>query len=237
MTFNSTEEKRQYVRDMFGRIAPRYDLMNRVMTGGRDLGWRKLLIREAKLPVDGAFLDIATGTGDIALEALHQHLDLDLVVGGDFALPMMGIGRERPKGRRVAWVGADTQRLAFASNAFDAVASGFLLRNVTDVRLALAEQTRVCKPGGRVLVLDIPRPADTLVGRLFRSYFHRVVPRMGSLISGQADAYAYLPQSADLFLRPDELKQAMEAVGLNSVYYRLLMMGTVALHVGIKSQP
>lgn len=234
MTFDSADEKRQYVQTMFGRIAARYDLMNRIMTGGRDVAWRKLLIREAQLPPGGRFLDIATGTGDIAFEALHQQPGLRLVVGGDFTLPMMGVGRARANGRPVRWTGADTQRLCFPDDTFDAVASGFLMRNVTNVRLALAEQARVCKPGGRVLILDVPRPADTLFGRLFRFYFHQIVPRLGGLISGQGDAYQYLPRSAEAFLRPDELKAEMEAVGLDDVYYRLLMLGTVALHVGRK---
>ncbi|MFQ5612362.1 MAG: ubiquinone/menaquinone biosynthesis methyltransferase [Anaerolineae bacterium] len=236
MTFDSASEKRQYVTEMFGRIAHRYDLMNRVMTGGRDVAWRRLLVREAQLPPEGRFLDIATGTGDIAFEALRQRPGLALVVGADFTLPMVAVGRARADGRPVRWAGADTQHLAFPSNTFDAVASGFLMRNVTDVRLALAEQTRVCKPGGRVLVLDVPRPADTPFGKLFRFYFHQIVPRIGGLISGQGDAYHYLPASADAFLRPEELKLEMEAVGLRDVRYRMLMLGTVALHVGAKPE-
>ena len=134
----------------------------------------------------------------------------------------------------LSWSGADTLHLPFADNTFDAVASGFLMRNVTSVPLALAEQRRVCKPGGRVLILEIPRPADTWFGRLFRLYFHRVVPFIGGLISGQRDAYAYLPASAEVFLRPNELKAEMEKTGLREVSYTMLMFGTVALHVGVK---
>jgi demethylmenaquinone methyltransferase/2-methoxy-6-polyprenyl-1,4-benzoquinol methylase len=108
------------------------------------------------------------------------------------------------------------------------------MRNVTNVAQALTEQTRVCKPGGRVLVLEIPRPADTLFGQLFRLYFHQVVPVLGGLISGQPEAYRYLPASADAFLRPAELQGEMEAAGLTGVRYQMLMFGTVALHVGTK---
>lgn len=132
------------------------------------------------------------------------------------------------------WSGADTLHLPFPDNTFDAVASGFLMRNVTSIPLALAEQRRVCKPGGRVLILEIPRPADNWFGRLFRFYFHRLVPIVGGLISGQRDAYAYLPASAEAFLRPDALKAEMEKAGLWGVSYSMLMFGTVALHVGIK---
>jgi demethylmenaquinone methyltransferase/2-methoxy-6-polyprenyl-1,4-benzoquinol methylase len=134
----------------------------------------------------------------------------------------------------VRWAAADTLRLPFPDDTFDAVASGFLMRNVVDVAAALAEQRRVTRSGGRVLVLDVPRPPDTLLGQLFRFYFHQIVPRLGGLISGQPDAYAYLPRSADAFLRPDELAAAMEAVGLRKVSYQMLMLGTVALHVGSK---
>jgi len=234
MTFNSTSEKRQYVNAMFARIAGRYDLMNRVMTGGQDVRWRRLMLREAALPPGGRFLDVATGTGDVACEALRQQPGLDLVVGADFTLPMMHVGHVRPEARRVCWAGADTLSLPFPDDAFDAVASGFLMRNVVDVAGAMAEQRRVTRPGGRVLVLDVPRPLDTLPGRLFRFYFHQIVPRLGGIISGQPDAYAYLPRSADAFLRPDELAAVMESVGLRQVRYQMLMLGTVALHVGFK---
>jgi demethylmenaquinone methyltransferase/2-methoxy-6-polyprenyl-1,4-benzoquinol methylase len=234
MTFDSASEKREYVNAMFARIARRYDLMNRLMTGGQDVRWRRLMVREAALPPGGRFLDIATGTGDVAFEALRQQPELDLVVGADFTLPMMHVGQARAAARPVRWTAADTLCLPFPSDTFDAVASGFLMRNVVDAALALAEQRRVTRPGGRVLVLDIPRPSDTLGGRMFRFYFHRIVPRLGALISGQPDAYDYLPRSADTFLRPAELADAMEGIGLRHVQYRMLMLRTVALHVGVK---
>jgi demethylmenaquinone methyltransferase/2-methoxy-6-polyprenyl-1,4-benzoquinol methylase len=260
MTFKSATEKHRYVNTMFGRIAHRYDMMNRIMTGGQDKRWRKLLIREAHLPSGGKLLDIATGTGDIAFEALQQHPDLGQVVGADFTLPMLQEARRRGEewGKRSSeegmrpdmttfasslprllasfphWSGADTLHLPFPDNTFDAVTSGFLMRNVTSVPLTLAEQRRVCKPGGRVLILEIPRPADNWFGHLFRFYFHHLVPIIGGLISGQRDAYVYLPASAEAFLRPDALKAEMEKSGLRSVTYSMLMFGTVALHVGIK---
>jgi len=249
MTFNSPIEKKQYVNTMFARIARRYDLMNRVMTGGQDVRWRKLMVQQAQLPPQGKFLDIATGTGDVAFESLRQQPDLAHVVGADFTLPMMHVGQERWAKKassnsrvsyqsraidRLSWSGADTLYLPFPDDTFDAVASGFLMRNVISVARALAEQQRVCKPGGRVLILDIPRPADTPFGRLFRFYFHRIVPVIGGVISGQRDAYSYLPQSADAFLRPAELKVEMERAGLHNVKYTMLMFNTVALHVGVK---
>ena len=239
MTFETAAQKYNYVNNMFSRIAHRYDLMNRVMTVGQDSRWRKLLVEQAQLPPNGTLLDIATGTGDIAFEALRQHPDLNQVVGADFTLPMMHVGQQRQqkilsdKGR-LGWSGADTLHLPFPSNSFDAVASGFLMRNVTSVEQTLVEQARVCKPGGHLLILEIPRPADNLFGHLFRLYFHNIVPLVGGIISGQRDAYSYLPASADAFLRPDELKAHMEQVGLHNVSYTMLMFNTVALHVGTK---
>ena len=223
MTFNSAEEKYTYVNNMFGRIAQRYDVMNRVMTLGQDIRWRKLLVKAAQLPPQGGrILDLATGTGDIAFEVLKQRPQNDVVVGADYTLPMMAVGRERKRGQGVRWAGADALNLPFPVNYFDVVASGFLMRNVVDVRRAIIEQVRVCKPGGRIIILEIPRPADTVFGNLFRFYFHNIVPVLGGLISGERDAYTYLPASADAFLRPVDLKAEMEEQGLGQVTFRIV---------------
>ncbi len=221
------------MRQMFGEIAPRYDLMNRLMTGGRDMAWRRMVIREAQLPRGGRLLDIATGTGDIALEAWRQNDDL-CVVGADFSLDMMRLGRAKPGAERLRWTGADTLALPFPNNTFDAVTSGFMLRNVVDVPRSLAEQYRVVKPGGRMVCLEISRPPRNLLLPFYRFYFHRIVPWMGQLISGHRSAYTYLPQSADEFLSPDELAGLMRQAGWRQVRYRRLMMGTVAIHTGVK---
>jgi len=248
MTFQSSSEKDRYVNNMFARIAHRYDVMNRIMTVGQDRRWRKLLIQQAQLPPNGTLLDIATGTGDIAFEALRQQPHLNQVVGADFTLPMMQVGQHRWARKnihstsgngqdittRLGWSGADTLHLPFPDNSFDAVTSGFLMRNVTSVSQALQEQVRVCKPRGRVLILEIPRPPDNLFGSLFRLYFHNVVPVVGGIISGQRDAYTYLPASADAFIRPDDLAVEMKKAGLDDVRYQMLMLNTVALHVGVK---
>ncbi|MDM8518731.1 bifunctional demethylmenaquinone methyltransferase/2-methoxy-6-polyprenyl-1,4-benzoquinol methylase UbiE [Anaerolineales bacterium HSG6] len=238
INFNSAAEKHAYVNQMFARIAPRYDIMNRLMSAGQDGRWRNLLVKQLQLPPQGNLLDIATGTGDIAFEAVRQRPDLAQVVGADFTLPMMTIGKNRypqlQNRQKLSWSGADTVYLPFPDDYFDGVVSGFLMRNVTNVANVLADQTRVCKPGGKVAILEIPRPAESLFGAMFRLYFHNIVPMLGGIISGQPDAYSYLPHSADAFLRPEELKQAMETAGLKNVQYTMLMMGTVALHVGQK---
>jgi len=259
MNFTSSAEKRQYVQAMFGRIAHRYDLMNRLMTLGQDVGWRRVMVHAAALPPGGRFLDVATGTGDVAFAALRDEARPRLVIGADFSLPMLHLARMRggrctlPRERRPGWTACDTLCLPFASNTFDAVASAFLMRNVTDVAAALREQMRVTRTGGRVLVLDVPRPppctpqkacgtvedrglpqGGSLRRRIFRLYFHRVVPLLGRIITGEADAYKYLPNSAESFLIPDELTRIMGSLGLSQVRYDLFMMGTIALHVGAK---
>jgi len=239
IVFESAAEKRRYVRTMFGRIAHRYDLMNRLMTGGQDRRWRRWLVEELQLTAGSRLLDVATGTGDVIFTALGLHTDLELAVGVDFSLPMLVNGRRRaeamPACHRIVWAAGDTLCLPFPDNSFDAVASAFLLRNVTDLTVALREQHRVTRPGGRVAALDIPRPPDGVWGTLFRFYFHQLVPRLGGLISGQGDAYAYLPRSADAFLRPDQLAEVMESIGLQRVRYRTALSGIVAIHVGVKA--
>ena len=228
-------ERATYVQQMFDQIAPRYDLMNRLMTGGRDVAWRRLVINEAQLPPGGRLLDIATGTGDIALEALRRDDSLR-AVGADFALEMMLRGRasRKPGAERLRWMAADTLALPFPNEIFDAVTSGFMLRNVIDVPHSLAEQRRVVKPGGRMVCLEISRPPRNLLSPFYRFYFHRIVPLLGQIVSRNRSAYTYLPQSADEFVSPDELADLMRKVGWHEVRYRELMMGTVAIHSAVK---
>jgi len=220
---------------MFGQIAHRYDVMNRLMTMGQDVRWRKLLVQAVNLPKKrGRLLDVAIGTGDVACETLRQHPHLEIIAGIDFAMPMIQIGQKRNCSDKIDWHAGNALQLPFHDHTFDAVVSGFLLRNVIDVRQTLMEQVRVCRRGGQVAILEIPRPAYNWHGKLFRLYFHNIVPIIGGIISGQLDAYRYLPNSADAFLSADELKQTMEAVGLKNVRFAMLMFHTVALHVGEK---
>ncbi len=233
MTDLKGQARASYVRQMFGQIAPRYDLMNRLMTGGRDVAWRRLVVDEARLPPGGWLLDIATGTGDIALEALRRDGSLR-AVGADFSLEMMQRGRGKPGAECLHWMAADALALPFPANTFDAVTSGFMLRNVIDVPRALAEQWRVVKPGGRMVCLEISRPPRNLFLPFYRFYFHRIVPLVGQIVSGQRSAYVYLPRSADEFLSPEELAGLMRQAGWRDVQYRCLMLDTVAIHSGVK---
>ncbi len=234
MTYLEGQERATYVRAMFGRIAPRYDLMNRLMTGGQDAAWRRLAVNEAQLPPGGRLLDVATGTGDIALQASQTDSDAR-VVGADFTSEMLRLGQAKPDAEMIRWTCADALHLPFPVNSFDAVISGFMMRNVADIAAALAEQRRVTRPGRRVVCLEISRTSVPLFKHLFRLYFYHLVPLIGGLISGNPEAYAYLPNSLTEFLTADELAKVMRSVGLQEVRYRRLMLGTVAIHVGIKA--
>ncbi len=228
------EERAQYVQDMFARIAGRYDLMNRVITFGQDVRWRRFVIGQAQLPPGGRLLDIATGTGDIAYEGIRQHPDIQ-AVGGDFTLEMMQVGKRYAQRRALQWVGADTLALPFAENSFDAVTSGFLMRNVIDVPGALREQVRVTRPGGRVVILESSPPPATPLRPFIRLHLNVVIPALGRLLTGEADAYRYLPDTTQRFQNPGALAVLMREAGLAEVDYHLFMFGTIAVHAGRKA--
>jgi demethylmenaquinone methyltransferase / 2-methoxy-6-polyprenyl-1,4-benzoquinol methylase len=227
------QERARYVQNMFARIAGRYDLMNRLMTVGQDLKWRRHVIQQARLPVNGRLLDIATGTGDIALEGLRRAPGLH-AVGGDFTVEMMQVGKRIPARRAIRWVGADTLALPFPDDTFDAVTSGFLMRNVIDVPAAFREQLRVTRPGGRVVVLESSPPKDNWLKPFILTHLNVVIPTLGRLVSGEADAYRYLPDSTQQFQRPESLVAIMQSAGFVNVSYTLFMFGTIAVHVGQK---
>ena len=231
------QTKADFVRPMFARIAQGYDFMNGLMTLGRDQAWRRYVAQQAALPQGGLALDVATGTADLAL-ALTQRYAHGRVVGVDFCPEMINMGRVKVaaagENPRIRFVIGDALRLPFADSCFNAVTSGFALRNVADIPQAFAEMGRVVKAGGRVLCLEIARPMLPIFRQFFHFYFYRLVPLLGRSIVGQKEAYHYLPHSLTYFLSPEELKAVMERVGLNKVGYRRLMLGTVAVHMGVK---
>lgn len=228
------QERAHYVQNMFARIAGRYDRMNRLMTFGQDVRWRRYVIAQAHIPPGGRLLDIATGTGDIAYEGMQQVPGLQ-AVGGDFTLEMMQAGKLYPERRSIQWVGADTLALPFPDNYFDAVTSGFLMRNVIDVDKAFQEQWRVTKPGGRVIVLESSPPKRNLLRPFILFHLNTVIPTLGRLITGESEAYRYLPDSTQQFRTPEALAEAMRQTGFSQVRFKLFMFGTIAIHVGEKS--
>jgi demethylmenaquinone methyltransferase/2-methoxy-6-polyprenyl-1,4-benzoquinol methylase len=211
------------VRTMFDRIAPVYDVMNRVMTAGLDRRWRRETVRETVSPGDRV-LDAACGTGDLAIEASRAGAR---VVGLDFSEAMLE--RARRKAPQLEWVQGDLLALPYDEGEFDAATVGFGIRNVADLEAGLRELRRVVRPGGRVGILEITRPRGAL--RVFYSFwFDRVVPLLGRVLPG-GEAYTYLPASVRRFPGPDELAAAMRGAGFEDVRYRLFAGGIVALHV------
>lgn len=227
-------EKASQVRVMFAAIAARYDLMNALMTAGRDQAWRRAAVRLAAPSAGDLVLDVATGTADLAL-AFLEAAPVEAVVGVDFVDGMLRLAREKLAARgerRVRLVAGDALTLPFPDGTFRCVASAFLLRNLADLKAGLVEMRRVTAPGGSVVALEITQP--TLPGwrEAFRLYFHYVVPALGALVSGSRAAYTYLPRSVDRFVTPEELGRLMESVGLAEVRLRRLGLGTVTIHVG-----
>lgn len=214
------------VRNLFGRIAGRYDLMNRLMTAGQDVRWRKEVIRRAALGSGQRVLDLGAGTGDLAFEARQFHPGVR-PVAADFTLEMMQVGQRRGA---MDWAAADALSLPFADASFDAVISGFLFRNVTDVRQALREQYRVLKPGGRMVTLDTTRPRKNLLSPFIWMHMHWVIPTLGGLLTGHPEDYRYLTESTENFLLAEELAELMQAAGFQRAGFRRLMFGTIAIH-------
>ena len=236
---SSERDASRKVREMFTRIAPRYDLLNHLLSAQMDRVWRNRTARELR-PIldrsDAIALDLCCGTGDLSF-ALQQRAKAR-IVGADFSHTMLV--RARKKGMeadgtaRVEFFEADALCLPFANQAFDLVTTAFGFRNLANYREGLREIARVLKPGGTLAILEFSEPAPGVLGDLYRFYTRKVLPSIGGLISGDPDAYAYLPKSVSRFFRPDELADLMKQVGYKQVRYHLMTLNSVALHLGVR---
>lgn len=232
MTNLSGKERGEYVQDMFTRIAHRYDLMNRLMTAGQDVRWREQVIQQAGIKPNARLLDLGAGTGDLAREALRQQPDAK-VVAADFTLEMMRVGQLSGS---LPWSATDALSLPFEEDAFDAIVSGFLMRNVGDIQGALKEQYRTLKPGGHIVILDTTKPKRNLFSPFIWLHMHVLIPLVGGLLSGFKDAYNYLPDSTEEFVTAKEMVVRMAAVGFKRINFDVLMFGTIAIHWGEKAR-
>jgi demethylmenaquinone methyltransferase / 2-methoxy-6-polyprenyl-1,4-benzoquinol methylase len=213
---------------MFDRIAKVYDLMNSVMTAGMHHRWRQRAADLAQVGPGSAALDVATGTGDLAIELARRGAE---VTGTDFAPAMLELARQKAPG--LTFEEGDALALRYPDSFFDAVTVGFGARNFSDLGRGLEEMARVTKPGGRVVVLEITTPQKPPLSFFFRAWFDRIVPQLGRL-AGDSDAYSYLPNSVRRFPGPDELAARMAAAGLEEVRWILTAGGIIAIHVGRK---
>jgi demethylmenaquinone methyltransferase/2-methoxy-6-polyprenyl-1,4-benzoquinol methylase len=225
------------VRKMFGEIAPRYDFLNHVLSLNIDKYWRRKTVRRAPPLGDAPLLDLCTGTGDLALA--YARRTQAAIVAADFCPEMLTIGRQKAAqaglAEQITFVEADAQRLPFPDNHFQIVAVAFGLRNVTDTEQGLREMVRVCRPGGKVVVLEFSAPRRWPLRGLYRWYFRRVLPRVGQALSPNgSSAYAYLPESVGEFPTYEALAARMQSCGLDDVEFIPLTCGIATLYVGAK---
>jgi demethylmenaquinone methyltransferase/2-methoxy-6-polyprenyl-1,4-benzoquinol methylase len=217
------------VRAMFDRIAGLYDLMNSVMTAGLHHRWRRRAADLAQLAPGGSALDVATGTGDLAIELRRRVGPAGEVIGSDFSEQMLQ--RARAKAPDVRFEFGDALALDYADGRFDAATVGFGARNFADLERGIAEMARVVRPGGRVVILELTTPTRPPLSTFFRIWFDHLVPALGRL-AGDPDAYSYLPRSVKRFPGPQDLAATMERCGLTSIRWLLTAGGIIAIHVG-----
>ncbi len=232
-------EKAEKVADVFDSVASKYDIMNDLMSAGVHRIWKRFTIELSGVRPGHNVLDIAGGTGDLALKFAKLVGSDGRVVLADINSSMLAVGRDRllDEGAlaNLEFIQADAQTLPFVDNIFDCVTIAFGLRNVTDKDAALRSMYRVLKPGGRLLVLEFSKPGNPLLSKLYDTYSFEVLPRLGKLIAGDADSYQYLAESIRMHPDQEVLKTMMTSAGFDHCSYHNLSGGIVALHRGIKT--
>jgi demethylmenaquinone methyltransferase/2-methoxy-6-polyprenyl-1,4-benzoquinol methylase len=225
-----TEEHARRVREMFANIAPRYDLINHLLSVNIDKQWRRRVVQKlgALLPPEARVLDVGCGTGDLSIELFEN--TAAHVTGVDFCGPMLKLAKE--KAPQLQFIEGDALRLPFAEASFDGLTTGFALRNFADVDRGLRELLRVLKPNGYVAILEFSHPANPVFASFVRFYNWRLLPWIGGLVSGSRGAYEYLPDSISKFPNQDALAEMMRAAGFVEVSFENLIGGIAALHIG-----
>lgn len=226
--------KRAYVRRMFSGIAPRYDLLNRVLSLGVDRAWRRDAVRAlawARNPT-GVYLDLCAGTLDVSVHLAARKGFSGRIVAADFAEPMLRAGRGKDTSGAIAPVVADAQSLPLASGSCDGAIVAFGIRNLASLEAGLAEVRRVLAPGAKFVILELSTPKAALIRGVYLFYFRHILPVIGRLVSGHGSAYHYLPESVMRFPEGDDLATRMRSAGFANVAWRPLTFGVAALHVG-----
>lgn len=242
MTFKlpSQEDKAEYVHRQFERIAKRYDLTNDVISLGMHRRWKSRAVDELKTRADGSYLDVCCGTGDLALTIASRLSDRGKVTGVDFSQNMLDVAAQRAlRAQRlgktsceIEWRQGDAQDLPFAENLFDGAIISFGLRNLTDYKQGIYQMSRVVRPGGKVINLDLGHPTMPVFTPLFGIYFRHLVPIIGAILQNDRQAYTYLPESLSTYPNRERLTSIFEEVGLKDVQWTPLSFGSVCLHVG-----
>lgn len=228
--------KKEKVQEMFNGIAPKYDLLNHLLSMGIDKSWRRKAMRELEGGRRRTVLDIACGTGDFSIEALRH--GVERVVGADISENMLAVAREKAREKgledRLEFRYGDSENLDFEDGTFDAVTVAFGVRNFEHLERGLAEMCRVLRPGGKVVVLEFSTPERFPMKQLYRFYFKQILPRVGGLVSGDRKAYEYLPASVFAFPQGDRFLQIMRSCGYRNVAQRRLTFGIASLYTGEK---
>ncbi|NIS16736.1 MAG: bifunctional demethylmenaquinone methyltransferase/2-methoxy-6-polyprenyl-1,4-benzoquinol methylase UbiE [candidate division Zixibacteria bacterium] len=231
----SDKEKIDAVRDIFGKITPNYDRMNRIMSARRDVSWRRFLVR--RIPSDALkVLDVATGTGDVAIEIARRRPEIQ-VTGLDFVQEMLNLAIEKTEKDglvdKIEYINGDAMAMPFEDSTFDVSTIAFGMRNIPDRLGAIKEMARVVKPRGKVLILEMTFPKNLKMRQFFHWYLNKVIPVLGTFIAGNRSAYRYLSDSIQNFIHPDQLTDLFRQAGLQEVREYPLTMGITYLHEGI----
>src|SRR6478735_1190646 len=233
---NASENKKTQVAQMFNSIAGKYDFLNHFLSAGVDIYWRKKAIGLLKKSAPKQILDIATGTGDFAIEALN--VNPDKITGIDISEGMLAVGREKliKKGLsgKIELLSGDSENLQFEANKFDAVTAAFGVRNFENLEKGLSEMNRVLKPGGRVVILEFSKPTAFPMKQAYNFYFKNILPVFGKMISKDQAAYTYLPESVQAFPDGKAFLNILEKVGFKNTQWQSLTFGICSIYTGIK---
>jgi len=234
--YNNTEAKKDQVEEMFDNIAPKYDFLNHLLSMGIDITWRRKAIKILGKRNPKAILDVATGTGDFAIEA--KSLSPDRIVGLDISGEMLNVGREKIEKKGLSslieMVKADSEAMPFKDETFDAITVGFGVRNFAHLEVGLTEMLRVLKPGGQVAIIEISQPSSFPVKQIYNIYFKHVLPAVGKMVSKDARAYTYLPESVSHFAQGQEFADILTKVGYKEATFTPLTLGTATLYIASK---
>lgn len=233
----SDQSKKQQVATMFDKIAFRYDFLNRFLSAGIDVSWRKKAIKQLETQHPQTILDVATGTGDVAILA-YKTLQPKKIIGIDISKGMLDIGRKKIEKLNlqasIELVQGDSETIAFSDNTFDAISVAFGVRNYQNLEKGLSEMFRVLKPGGRLVVLEFSRPRQPLFKAVYNLYMKTIAPGFGKLIAKNKDAYQYLNDSVQRFPEGDQFIDILKGIGYTSTYSKILTLGICTIYCGNK---